>query len=87
MWLVHFVLALGAVGGLLAFLMLWLFAYQEVRNIDEWSRQGRALTAFWFLDKKLLPKEHDHLRVTAMWCFFASGTCGGLLWFLVRGFA
>ena len=47
--------------------VMWFWAYQEVKGIESWSRQARALGPFWRLDKDLLAKEHDHLRVTALW--------------------
>ena len=53
-----------------AYLFFWIRAYQEVPRREEWSQQASALQPWWFLDKKLLPKDQDHLRIKAMVCFF-----------------
>lgn len=60
--------------------VMWFWAYQEVKGIESWSQQSRALNAWWIFDKTLLPKEHDHLRITALW----SGLVGSAgAWILV----
>jgi len=56
------VTAIGAVG----FLVTWAHAYQKVENIDKWSRQIAVLQPWWFLDSKLLSKEHEYIRFRAL---------------------
>lgn len=72
-----------AIGG---HVVMWVFAYQEVRNIESWSQQSRVLGGWWIFDKDLLPKEHDHLRVTALWCTVVYSACSLLLWYLYSRF-
>ena len=61
------VLAVVTFVALATHIVMWFWAYQEVKGIESWSQQARALNAWWIFDKNLLPKEHDHLRVTALW--------------------
>ncbi|MRD48927.1 hypothetical protein GHT07_16690 [Caenimonas koreensis DSM 17982] len=73
-------LAVVTLVALTTHVVMWFWAYQEVRAIDSWSQQARVLNAWWIFDKSLLPKERDHLRVTALW----SGLVGALgSWALV----
>jgi len=51
--------------GIFGFLVSWVQAYQKVENIEIRSQQISALQPWWFLDGKLLPKEHDYLRFRA----------------------
>jgi hypothetical protein len=74
------VLALVTFVALATHLVMWFWAYQEVKGRESWSQQARALNAWWLFDKNLLPKEHDHLRITALWSGLV-GACGS--WFLV----
>jgi hypothetical protein len=60
-------LALVAVVALATHVVMWFWAYQEVKGIESWSQQARVLNGWWIFDRNLLPKEHDHLRVTALW--------------------
>jgi hypothetical protein len=61
------VLAVVTLAALATHVVMWFWAYQEVKGIESWSQQARALNAWWVFDQNLLPKEHDHLRITALW--------------------
>lgn len=63
----YLVLAVVTVVALATHVVMWFWAYQEVKGIESWSQQARVLSDLWIFDKDLLPKEHDHLRVTALW--------------------
>lgn len=75
-----FMIAFAAVVGHLFF---WVAAYHRVVGIEKWSQQAAVLIQpWWLLDKELLPAEHDHLRVKALWCFVVYVFAGLAIWFL-----
>lgn len=84
MLVIYVVLAGVTVVAFLGHMGMWFWAYQEVKNIESWSQQARALDRWWIFDKSLLPKEQDHLRVTALWCAIVVGISGGLFWYLLK---
>ena len=52
--------------GVIGFLISWVEAYYKVINIKNKSQQMAALAPWWFLDNKLLPEEHEHIRIRAI---------------------
>ena len=78
------VLAIVTFVAIATHVVMWFWAYQEVKGIESWSQQARALNAWWIFDKNLLPKEHDHLRVTALWSAIVGGVGSWTLVYLVN---
>lgn len=62
---------------------MWFWAYQEVKGLESWSQQARALDELWIFDKNLLPKEHDHLRTTALWSAIVAALCSWTVFYLI----
>ena len=64
-------------------LFFWAAAYHRVVGIEKWSRQISVLISPWWLfDKDLLPAEHDHLRIKALWCFVFYVFIGVVVWLM-----
>ena len=75
-----FLIAFAAVVGHLFF---WAAAYHRVVGIEKLSRQlAVLLQPWWLFDKELLPAEHDHLRVKALWCVVVYVLAGLTIWLL-----
>jgi len=83
MELIRITLILIAVIAVVGHLALWVVVYHHTTGIEKWSRQADVLISPWWLfNKTLLPAEHDHLRLKALWCFVVYVSAVGAAWYL-----
>lgn len=68
--------------GIVGSLVSWVQAYQKVENIDNKSQQIAVLQPWWFLNGKLLSKEHEYIRFRAAKYFVLYFVPLVVLWWL-----